>query len=114
VTLDDSDELVCERRGPVSVVRLNRPEARNALTPALVDALGAAIVDADADPEVRAVVLTGTGTRAFCTGMDLRSFAGAARAVPRRGRHVHRAAGPARRRPGDGAHRRDDRRRAGL
>jgi enoyl-CoA hydratase/carnithine racemase len=46
VTLDDCAELVCERRGPVSVVRLNRPEARNALTPALVDALGAAIVDA--------------------------------------------------------------------
>jgi enoyl-CoA hydratase/carnithine racemase len=72
---DEGAELVCERRGPVSVVRLNRPEARNALTPTLVDALGAAMVDADADPDVRAVVLTGTGTRAFCAGMDLRSFA---------------------------------------
>lgn len=74
--VDESAGLVRERRGPVSVVRLNRPEARNALTPALVDALGAAIVEVDADPEVRAVVLTGTGTRAFCAGMDLRSFAG--------------------------------------
>jgi NADPH:quinone reductase-like Zn-dependent oxidoreductase len=68
-------ELVRGRRGAVAVLRLNRPEARNALSPALVSALGAAVVEADADPEVRAVVLTGTGDRAFCAGMDLRAFA---------------------------------------
>ncbi len=68
-------ELVSERRGAVCVLRLNRPEARNALTPRLISALGAAVLEADADPEIRAVVLTGSGTRSFCAGMDLRSFA---------------------------------------
>jgi enoyl-CoA hydratase/carnithine racemase len=67
--------LVTERRGAVVVLRLDRPDARNALTPALMGALGSAIVEADADPAVRAVVLTGTGSRAFCAGMDLRAFA---------------------------------------
>ena len=68
--------LVIERHDAVAVLRLDRPDARNALTPALVSALGAAVLDADADADVRALVLTGTGTRAFCAGMDLRSFAG--------------------------------------
>jgi enoyl-CoA hydratase/carnithine racemase len=73
-----SDELVRERRGNVLVARLNRPEARNALDAALIRGIGEAMNDADADPEVRAVVLTGTGDRAFCAGMDLRAFAGGA------------------------------------
>ena len=64
-----------ERRGAVLVARLNRPDARNALTPDLIRAIGAVIADAEADPEIRAVVLTGTGDRAFCAGMDLRAFA---------------------------------------
>ena len=69
-------DLARERHGPVAVLRLDRPDARNALTPGLTSALGAAVVEADADPDVRAIVLTGTGTRAFCAGMDLRAFAG--------------------------------------
>jgi enoyl-CoA hydratase len=67
--------LVKERRGAVQVLRLNRPEARNALNPELLAAIGLAMLDAEKDPEVRAVVLTGTGDRAFCAGMDLRGFA---------------------------------------
>lgn len=67
--------LVSERRGQILVLRLNRPEARNALTPELISALGLGIEDAENDPEVRCVVLTGTGDRAFCAGMDLRAFA---------------------------------------
>ena len=70
-----TDELVRESRGNVLVLRLNRPEARNALNPSLINGIGEAIIDAESDPEVRAVVLTGTGDRAFCAGMDLRSFA---------------------------------------
>lgn len=62
--------------GPVLVLRLNRPDARNALTPGLITALGAAMLAAEADPAIRVVVLTGTGDQAFCAGMDLRSFAG--------------------------------------
>ena len=68
--------LVKERRGAVEVLRLNRPEARNALNPELLTAIGLAMLEAEKDQEVRAVVLTGTGDRAFCAGMDLRGFAG--------------------------------------
>jgi enoyl-CoA hydratase/carnithine racemase len=67
-------ELVHEHQGALSLLRLNRPEARNSLTTSLIHALGTAILDAEADPDVRAVVLTGTGERAFCSGMDLKSF----------------------------------------
>jgi enoyl-CoA hydratase len=70
-----TEELVRERRGSVLVARLNRPEARNALTPEIIRGIGGAIVDAEADPEIRAVIITGTGDRAFCAGMDLRAFA---------------------------------------
>ena len=71
-----SDEVVRERRGNVEVVRLNRPDVLNAMNPAVMQGLGAAMRAAEADPEIRAVVLTGTGDRAFCAGMDLRAFAG--------------------------------------
>ena len=70
-----TDELVQERRGAVLVARLNRPDARNALTPDMIRGIGGAITDAETDPEIGAVVLTGTGDRAFCAGMDLRAFA---------------------------------------
>ena len=67
--------LVTERRGAVMVLRLNRPEARNSLNPELLTAIGLGMIEAENDPEVRAVVLTGTGDKAFCAGMDLRAFA---------------------------------------
>lgn len=73
---EPAGDLVRERRGNVEVLRLNRPEARNALTTAMLADVGRAILDAESDPGVRAVVLTGTGDRAFCSGMDLRSFSG--------------------------------------
>lgn len=73
--MNDENILVRERTGNVLVTRLNRPAARNALTPELMSALGQALLDAEADPEIRAVVLTGSGDRVFCPGMDLRAFA---------------------------------------
>lgn len=70
-----SDELVIERDGNIVVLRLNRAEARNALSPGLIAAIGQAVLDVEADGSIRVLVLTGTGTRAFCAGMDLRAFA---------------------------------------
>jgi enoyl-CoA hydratase/carnithine racemase len=67
--------LITERRGAVVVLRLNRPEARNSLNPELLTAVGLGMIEAEKDPDVRAVVLTGTGDKAFCAGMDLRAFA---------------------------------------
>jgi enoyl-CoA hydratase len=69
-----SDEIVSERRGAVLVVRINRPEAMNSINLAVMEGLSAAMEAAEDDPETRAVVLTGTGPRAFCAGLDLRAF----------------------------------------
>ena len=77
-----SDVLLSERHGAVAVLRLNRPDARNALDGPLMAALVDAIDAAEGDPEVRAVVLIGTGDRAFCAGMDLRAFAAGEGAGP--------------------------------
>jgi enoyl-CoA hydratase/carnithine racemase len=68
-------ELERERRGGVQILRINRPEARNAMNAAVISGIGLGLEEADADPDVRAIVLTGTGDRAFCAGMDLRGFA---------------------------------------
>lgn len=68
--------LDVERRGPVAIVTLNRPEAMNALSKALRKALHDAMVALDADPEVSVVILTGAGTRAFTAGLDLKELGG--------------------------------------
>jgi len=66
-----SDDLVLyERRGPSAWITLNRPAKLNAMTYELVDQLEAAIDRAEADDEVRVVVVRGAG-RAFCAGYDL-------------------------------------------
>ncbi|GAB89667.1 enoyl-CoA hydratase/isomerase family protein [Gordonia rhizosphera] len=70
-----ANELLSRRQGSSLVLTLNRPEARNALTGHLIRAIGDAVIEAENDPEIRAIVLTASGDRAFCAGMDLRSFA---------------------------------------
>jgi enoyl-CoA hydratase len=67
--------VLVERRDAVTVVTINRPEARNALDAETMAGIGEAFVAAEEDTEVRAIVLTGAGDRAFCAGMDLRAFA---------------------------------------
>jgi 2-(1,2-epoxy-1,2-dihydrophenyl)acetyl-CoA isomerase len=62
--------LLCKLRDGYAVLSLNRPESSNALTHALVADLRTRVEELDADPAVRAVVLTGAG-RAFCAGADL-------------------------------------------
>ncbi|WP_214108239.1 crotonase/enoyl-CoA hydratase family protein [Acrocarpospora catenulata] len=64
-----------ERRDHVMLITLNRPEVRNAVNAALTRAVGEALDEADADPSVRAVVLTGAGDKAFCAGADLKAVA---------------------------------------
>ncbi|WP_068875444.1 MULTISPECIES: enoyl-CoA hydratase [unclassified Phenylobacterium] len=58
----------------VAVVTLNRPEAMNALSKALRAALQQAILELEADPEVKVIVLTGAGERAFTAGLDLKEL----------------------------------------
>ncbi len=63
-----------ERRGPAAWVTFDRPEAHNAMTYEMYEALFDACERADADDEVRAVVLRGAGGRAFVAGTDIRQF----------------------------------------
>jgi enoyl-CoA hydratase len=63
--------VLFEDRGAVRVLTMNRPEARNALSTGLISAVYAALIDADRDMSVRAVVLTGADP-AFCAGLDLK------------------------------------------
>ena len=76
------------RDGAVATVTLNRPDRRNALDPALLEALAEAFGELAADAGVRVVVLRGAGP-AFCAGADLDWMARESRALPggeRRGR----------------------------
>ena len=67
--------VVRSRHGKVELVRINRESARNAIDGPTSQALGSTFDELAEDPEVWAVVLTGTGERAFCAGMDLKAFA---------------------------------------
>ncbi len=63
-------DVLYEVAGHVATITLNRPERRNALTLPMLDTLAETVRAADADPEVRAIVLTGAG-EGFCAGLDL-------------------------------------------
>ena len=63
------DLVQLEHSGPIAILTLNRPEVRNALSPALLQALEARLNLLEADPSVRAIVLTGKGM--FSSGADL-------------------------------------------
>jgi len=69
--MQTSDAVLIEMRDGVAVVRLNRPAVMNAVDAALRSALKDHLHALDADPAVRAIVLTGSGERAFCGGQDL-------------------------------------------
>ena len=70
-----TEQVVYERRGAAAWLVLNRPEVLNSLTPELVAGLRAGVRRAEADPEVRCIVVTGAG-RGFCVGTDLAAARG--------------------------------------
>jgi enoyl-CoA hydratase len=70
------DLVLVEREPPIAVVRLNRPEARNALSDALMDELVARLSEQDGDGDVRCIVLAGD-ERAFAAGADIAELAAA-------------------------------------
>ena len=63
-----------ERRDRVLLVTLDRPEARNAVNGEVSTLLGNALHEADTDPEIRVVVITGAGEQSFCAGADLKAL----------------------------------------
>ena len=66
--------VLTEARGPVLVMTINRPEARNSMNKAAAEAMGAALDRLDAEPDLSVGVITGTG-KGFSAGMDLKGFA---------------------------------------
>ena len=70
------NEVLTEKRGMVQWITINREERRNAMNDAVTEAISAGLAAASADPEVRAVVLTGAGDKAFCAGADLSAGSG--------------------------------------
>jgi enoyl-CoA hydratase/carnithine racemase len=77
-----TDEVLYDAAGGVAVITLNRPEKLNAWSPEMTDLYLAALDRATADPEARAVVVTGAG-RGFCAGADMTLLAGLADGGPR-------------------------------
>jgi len=63
--------LLCEKFGKKLLITLNRPESLNAFSLALKKELTTALEEADADEDVRVIILTGAGERAFCAGQEL-------------------------------------------
>jgi methylglutaconyl-CoA hydratase len=76
-----SEPLALAREGGVLTLTLNRPEKRNALSAAMIEALHRALESADLDPDVRVVVLAGAG-KDFCAGADLEELLASADASP--------------------------------
>ncbi|MGI0132469.1 MAG: enoyl-CoA hydratase-related protein [Thermoplasmata archaeon] len=74
-------EILVERSDGIARITLNRPEAYNAYSTTTLRELTRAMGDAAFDDHVGVIVLTGAGTRAFCTGGDVKEYAG--RFVPR-------------------------------
>ncbi len=69
-------KLIFERRGPVAILTLNRPEAMNAYDAELVQAMGTHFKAFDEDDELKVAVLTGSGGKSFCAGADLKLLHG--------------------------------------
>ena len=70
------NQVLTEKRGPVQWITINREERRNAMNDAVIAGISAGFTSATSDPNVRAVVLTGVGNKAFCAGADLSAGSG--------------------------------------
>ena len=65
------DAVLYEVADQVATITFNRPETQNTISSQMLNNLTEYLLNADADPEVRAIVVTGTG-KFFCAGLDLR------------------------------------------
>lgn len=72
--MSSAPHLLVERQGHVLIATMNRPEARNALSPEMLDLMSQTWDEVNADPDIRCAVLTGAGGT-FCAGMDLKAMA---------------------------------------
>ena len=66
------DELLVDKRGAVTLITLNRPDAHNSITAAMAVGMAEGIDAFAADDSARVLVITGAGDRAFCSGANLK------------------------------------------
>ena len=78
-----------QKQGPISIVTINRPEVLNALDDEASLELGRVWEDFRDDPDAKVAILTGTGTRAFCAGVDLRTVTSRGGGPSRLGASMH-------------------------
>jgi enoyl-CoA hydratase/carnithine racemase len=69
--MSEFTQIIVEKADGVATITLNRPEKMNAYTRHMQSEIVAAMDDIDADDDIRAVIFTGAGERAFCAGADL-------------------------------------------
>ncbi|QOR39462.1 enoyl-CoA hydratase/isomerase family protein [Billgrantia diversa] len=81
------ETLIIDRQGAVMEIRFNRPHRLNAVVETFYTELLSALADAEADPGVRCVILTGEG-RAFCVGADMKEHGGAKRTLFQRRQYL--------------------------
>jgi enoyl-CoA hydratase len=74
-TVQSSALVTREDRDGVAILRLNRPQALNALNPELLGELDRALTALETAPDIHGVVLTGAGEKAFCAGADIAAMA---------------------------------------
>lgn len=69
--MTDSSDILFEKRDRAGWIIINRPEKRNSINEAVIAGIRAGLEQAAGDPDIRAIVLTGAGDKAFCAGADL-------------------------------------------
>ena len=74
--MSDTQPVLTQKRGAAFWITIDRPEKRNAINADVVAGIRQGYRDAHADPEVRAIVVTGAGEKAFCAGGDLQPGGG--------------------------------------
>jgi enoyl-CoA hydratase/carnithine racemase len=79
-----------EDRGPISIIRINRPEKLNAISSAVAVEMQLAFQDFDADPAKRVAILSAAGDRAFSSGADVTDLPELWRAIPNIGFHTEK------------------------
>lgn len=79
---NEDHQLLVERRGDVRWITINRPESRNAINEGVLERIRTAVLEANDDLGLRAIVLTGAGDRAFCAGADIKAEGSASPVKP--------------------------------
>ncbi|MCB1644207.1 MAG: enoyl-CoA hydratase/isomerase family protein [Pseudomonadales bacterium] len=70
LTPSSTDEVLVEQRDNIAIITLNRPDRLNAISRPMLNELSVKMVEANKDPDIRCIILTGSG-KGFCAGLDL-------------------------------------------